>query len=88
MILFPTSQSFSQEYTDTNPTLTVLTNSDLNYIYQDSTGHAVVVGVVENNDPLSFVTNVKIQAYFYDDFNPNPLEVKEGSTILKCNSSI
>ena len=82
LILFPTSQSFSQEYTDTNPTLTVLTNSDLNYIYQDSTGHAVVVGVVENNDPLSFVTNVKIQAYFYDDFNPNPLEVKEGSTIL------
>ena len=82
LILFPTSQSFSQEYTDTNPTLTVSTNSDLNYIYQDSTGHAVVIGVVENNDPLSFVTNVKVKAYFYDEFNPNPLEVKEGSTIL------
>ena len=82
LILFPTSQSFSQEYTDTNPTLTVSTNSDTNYVYQDSEGHTVVIGVVENNDPLSFVTNVKVQAYFYDEFNPNPLEVKEGSTIL------
>ena len=82
LILFPTSQSFSQEYTDTNPTLTVSTNSNANYIYQDSEGHTVVIGVIENNDPLSFVTNVKVQAYFYDEFNPDPLEVKEGSTIL------
>ncbi|MGB1524264.1 MAG: PEFG-CTERM sorting domain-containing protein [Nitrosopumilus sp.] len=82
LILFPISQSFSQEYTDTNPTLTVSTNSNSNYVYQDSEGHTVVIGVIENNDPLSFVTNVKVQAYFYDEFNPNPLEVKEGSTIL------
>ena len=82
LILFPTSQSFSQEYTDTNPTLTVSTNSNTNYVYQDSEGYAVVIGVIENNDPLSFVTNVKVQAYFYDEFNPDPLEVKEGSTIL------
>ncbi|WP_348625414.1 PEFG-CTERM sorting domain-containing protein [Nitrosopumilus sp. Nsub] len=82
LILFPTSQSFSQEYTDTNPTLTVSTNSNTNYVYQDSEGHTVVIGVVENNDPLSFVTNVQVKAYFYDEFNPNPLEVKEGSTIL------
>ena len=82
LILFPVSQSFSQEYTDTNPTLIVSTNSDENYFYQDSEGHTVVIGVIENNDPLSFVTNVKVQAYFYDEFNPDPLEVKEGSTIL------
>ena len=82
LILFPASQSFSQEYTDTNPTLTVSTNSNTNYLYQDSEGYTVVIGVVENNDPLSFVTNVKVQAYFYDEFNPVPLEVKEGSTIL------
>ena len=82
LILFPVSQSFSQEYTDTNPTLIVSTNSDTNYVYQDSEGHTVVIGVIENNDPLSFVTNVKVQAYFYDEFNPDPLEVKEGSTIL------
>ena len=82
LILFPVSQSFSQEYTDTNPTLIVSTNSDTNYVYQDSEGHTVVIGVIENNDPLSFVTNVKVKAYFYDEFNPNPLEVKEASTIL------
>ena len=82
LILFPVSQSFSQEYTDTKPTLTVSTNSNTNYFYQDSEGHTVVIGVIENNDPLSFVTNVKVQAYFYDEFNPDPLEVKEGSTIL------
>ena len=74
LILFPTSQSFSQEYTDTNPTLTVSTNSNTNYVYQDSEGYTVVIGVIENNDPLSFVTNVKVQAYFYDEFNPDPLE--------------
>ncbi|ARS63895.1 hypothetical protein NMSP_0268 [Candidatus Nitrosomarinus catalina] len=82
LILFPISQSFSQEYTDTNPTLTVSTNSNSNYVYQDSEGHTVVIGVIENNDPLSFVTNVKVQAYFYDEFSSDPLEVKEGSTIL------
>jgi len=82
LILFPISQSFSQEYTDTNPTLTVSTNSNSNYVYQDSEGYTVVIGVIENNDPLSFVTNVKVQAYFYDEFNSDPLEVKEGSTTL------
>ena len=82
LILFPTTQSFSQEYTDTKPTLTVSTNSDSNYIYRDSEGHTIVVGLIENNDPLSFVTNVQVKAYFYDDFSPNPLLVKEGSTIL------
>ena len=33
LILFPVSQSFSQEYTDTNPTLIVSTNSNTNYVY-------------------------------------------------------
>ena len=83
LLLFPISQTYSQEYTDTNPTLTVSLNSNANFIYQDSEGHTIVIGIIENNDPLSFLTNVVIQANFYDDFNPNPLEVKEGSTILK-----
>jgi predicted secreted protein with PEFG-CTERM motif len=62
--------------------LTVSTNSNSNYVYQDSEGYTVVIGVIENNDPLSFVTNVKIQAYFYNEFDSDPLEVKEGSTVL------
>ena len=83
LILFPLSQSFSQEYTDTNPSLTISANSDNNFIYRDSEGYTVVIGFIENNDPLSFVTNVVIQTNFYDDFNSNPLEVKEGTTTLK-----
>jgi len=83
LILFPMSQSYSQEYTDTNPTLTVSLNSNNDFIYRDSEDHTVVIGLIENNDPLSFVTNVVIQANFYDDFSPNPSEVKKGSTILK-----
>lgn len=82
-ILFPTTNIYSQEYTDTNPTLTISTNSNNNFVYQDSEGHTIVIGFIENNDPLSFVTNVVIQANFYDDLSSNPLEVKEGSTILK-----
>ena len=83
LILFPILQAYSQEYTDTNPTLTVSVNSDSNFSYQDSEGYTFVIGLIENNDSLSFLTNVVIQANFYDNFNPNPLEVKEGSTILK-----
>ena len=83
LLLFPISQVFSQEYTDTNPTLTISMDSNSNFIYQDSEGYTVVIGLIENNDPLSFITNVVIQANFYDDFNPNPLEVKQGSTTLK-----
>jgi len=83
LILFPMSQSYSQEYTDTNPSLTISMNSDNNFVYRDSEGYTVVIGSIENNDSMSFVTNVVIQANFYDDFNSNPLEVKEGTTTLK-----
>jgi len=82
-ILSPMTQSYSQEYTDTNPSLTISMNSDHNFVYRDSEGYTVVIGLIENNDPMSFITNVVIQANFYDDFNLIPLEVKEGSTILK-----
>ena len=83
LILFPISQVFSQEYTDTNPTLSVSLNSQSTFVYQDSDGYTIVIGLIENNDPLSFLTNVVIQAKFFDDVNPNSLEVSEGSTVLK-----
>ena len=82
-LLFPISQSYPQEYTDTNPSLTISMNSDNNFVYRDSEGYTVVIGLIENNDPLSFVTNVVIEAKFYDDFKSNPLEVTKGSTTLK-----
>ena len=83
LLLFPTTNIYSQEYTDTNPTLTVSQNSGINFVYQDSDGYTVVIGLIENNDPLAFVTDVSIRANFYDDFNSNPLEVNDGSTTLK-----
>jgi hypothetical protein len=83
LFLLPISPVFSQEYTDTNPTLTVSLDSQSNFVYQDSEGYTIVVGVIENNDPLAFLTNVIIQAKFFDDFNPNPLEISEGNTVLK-----
>ena len=83
LILLPISQVFSQDYTDTNPTLSISLNSQSTFVYQDSDGYTIVIGLIENNDPLSFLTNVVIQAKFFDDFNSNPLGVSEGSTVLK-----
>ena len=83
LFLLPIPTIFSQEFTDTNPTLTISMDSNSNFVYQDSEGYTVVIGLIENNDPLSFLTNVVIQAKFFDDFNPNSLEVSEGSTVLK-----
>ena len=70
LILLPISQVFSQEYTDTNPTLSISLKSQSSFVYQDSEGYTIVIGLIENNDPLSFLTNVVIQAKFFDDFNP------------------
>jgi len=82
LFLIPISSAFSQEYADTNPTLSVSLNPQTTFVYHDSEGYAVVVGLIENNDPLSFVTNVVIQANFFDDFNSNPLEITEGNSVL------
>ncbi len=82
LFLIPISSAFSQEYVDTNPTLSVSLNSQTTFVYHDSEGYTIVVGLIENNDPLSFVTNVVIQANFFDNFNSNPLEITEGNSVL------
>jgi len=83
LLLIPFSQAFSAEKTDTAPTLTLILNNDILHVYQDSEGHTVVVGVVENNNDLTPVTSVKIQVNFFDDFGSTPLEVTDGNTILE-----
>ncbi|QLH03458.1 hypothetical protein C5F47_07830 [Nitrosopumilus cobalaminigenes] len=83
LLLIPISQGFSQEYYDNAPTLTVSLQDESPFVYQDSEGHTVVVGIVENNNPLTPVTNVKIQVNFYDDFDPTPLEIVQGNTTLE-----
>jgi len=82
LLLVPFSQAFSQEYSDTPSTLSVSLR-DETFVYQDSEGYTVVVGVVENNDSLASITNVMIQVNFFDDFNSEPLEVVEGHTTLE-----
>ena len=44
-LLIPFSQSFAQEYSDNAPTLSVSLTSETPYVYQDSDGYTVVVGV-------------------------------------------
>ena len=82
-LLVPFSQSFAAEVTDTPSTLSVSLTSETPYVYQDSEGYAVVVGSVKNNNSLSSVTNVMIQVNFFDEVDPNPLEVVSGRTILE-----
>lgn len=83
LLLVPFSQAFSQEYSDTPSTLSVSLRNETPFVYQDSDGYTVVVGMVENNDPLASITNVMIQVNFFDDFNPKPLEVVNGHTTLQ-----
>ena len=83
LLLIPFSQAFSQEYSDNAPTLSVSLTSDVPYLYKDSDGHTVVVGMVANNNSLTPVTNVRIQVNFFDDFGNNPIEVIEGQSILE-----
>ena len=82
LLLVPFSQGFSQ-VTDTPSTITVILDEENIHVYQDSDGHTVVVGIVENNNPLTAITNVQIQVNFFDEFSPTPLEVVKGYTTLE-----
>jgi hypothetical protein len=82
LLVVPFSQGFSQ-VTDNAPTLNVSLSNQSPFVYQDSEGYTVVVGLVENNNSLTPVSNVKIQVNFYDDVDPTPLEVVQGSTTLE-----
>ena len=82
-LLIPFSQSFAQEYSDNAPTLTVSITSPTPYVYQDSDGYTVVVGTVKNNNSQTSVTNVMIQAKFFDEISSNPLEIVSARTTLE-----
>ncbi len=82
LFLVPFSQAFSQ-YTDNAQTLSVSIRNETPFVYQDSEGYTVAVGLVENNNSLAFITNVRIQVNFFDNFDPKPLQVIEGRTILE-----
>lgn len=82
-LLMPVSQSFSQGYYDTAPTLSVSLTSEVPFVYQDSEGYTVVVGTVKNESSQTSVTNVLIQVKFFNDFDPRPLEIVQDRTTLE-----
>lgn len=83
LLLVPFSQAFSAETTDNAPTLAIVLNNENIHVYQDSEGYTVVVGIVDNTSSLTPVTNVNIQASFYDALSPTPLEIAQGTTTLE-----
>lgn len=83
LMMIPFSQAFSAEKTDNAPTLAVTLNKENIHVYKDSEGYTVVVGMIENKDSLTSVTNVKIQANFYDQYGVSPLEVTQGNSTLQ-----
>lgn len=81
LLLIPFSQGFAQ-VTDNPPTLSLSLNESP-FVYKDSEGYTVVVGTIKNNNSLTPVTNVRLQVTFYDDFDPNPLEILQGNSTLE-----
>ena len=79
-LFVPFSQVFSQEYSDNTPTLSVTLRNEFPYVYQDFEGYTVAVGIIDNNNSLTAITNVKIQVNFFDDFSPSPIEIITGTT--------
>ena len=82
LLLIPFSHGFSQEYSDNTPTLSVSLENDTPFVYQDADGYTVVVGVVENNNALTAITDVRLRADFFDKYGFTPLEITEGGTVL------
>ena len=83
LLLLPMSQGFSQEYYDNTPTLSVSLTSESPFVFQDSEGYTVVVGMVENKNSLTSVTNARVQVSFYNDTSFAPIAVTEGRTALE-----
>ena len=80
--LIPFSSSYSQEFTDKEPTLGIALTSFSPFNYKNDEGKTVILGEVENTKNFP-VSGIKIWAGFYDNINPNPLETTIGTTIIE-----
>ncbi len=80
LFLIPASQSFSQL---NDSTLSIALPENRQSVYLDSDGFAKAVGLAENLNSLSSVSNVQIQVRFFEEFNSEPVEIILGSTILE-----
>ncbi len=82
LLLIPFSQAFSQVY-DQPSILSIDLPENRQSVIQDSEGYTIVSGWVKNSNSLTPITNVQIQVTFFDDFDPNPIEVVHGSSTLE-----
>jgi hypothetical protein len=80
--LFPISSSYSQEFTDKEPTLGIVLTSFSPFNYKEVDGKTVILGEVENTKSFP-VSGIKIWAGFYDNISENPLETTIGTTIME-----
>lgn len=81
-ILIMAQPSYSAEFSDTAPTLTIVLE-DSPFVYRDNEGYTVVVGQIANNNDNISVTNVQVSADFYDSIGSQPLESNIGRTTLE-----
>ncbi len=80
--LIPISTSYSQEFTDKEPTLGIVLTSFSPFNYKAEDGSTIILGEVENTKNFP-VSGIKIWAGYYDDISENPLESTIGTTLLE-----
>jgi len=80
-LLFPISSSFSQK-TDETPALAIQFTSTSPFHFKDENGYTIILGEIQNIKS-SYITNVEIRGYFYDDFSEQPLDSSIGSSIIE-----
>ncbi len=80
-LLFPISSSFSQK-TDETPALAIQFTSTSPFHFKDENGYTIILGEIQNIKS-SYITNVEIRGFFYDDFSEQPLDSSIGSSVVE-----
>ena len=80
LLLLPISQSFSQEFTDISPPLSVTLNNE-HFLYEQD-GFSIFTGTIKNNSETA-ISNVILQVTFFDETDPNPVDIASGTTALQ-----
>lgn len=75
------SHVFSQT-AETGPKLSVQLTGQTPFVYQNEEGKTVVIGEIANLGEVAHVTDVVIRVNFYNDVDPEPVDVKRGNSLL------
>lgn len=76
-----TPVAYSQEYTDTLPSLVAVFDDSSRYVFLDDSGHGVMTGMVENRSP-DYLSSVYIQVKFFDKTAGALVDVVSNATLL------